>query len=131
MTQTPKVRADRLKPVPPPSPLEPASFTDLIVYGLQGLADGDATPQQQKKVLEWIINQASIAHGLPYQPDSDRNTAFACGRAFVGQQIIGILKIPMMDFAISEQPPERLPDTPQPPKPTVKRKNPKKETPNG
>lgn len=105
MTQTPKIRADRLKPVPQPSPLAPAPFDDIVVHGLHAMADGDASPQQQKKVLEWIVNHASMAHGLPYQPDSDRNTAFACGRAFVGQQIIGILKIPMMDFAISEQPP--------------------------
>lgn len=128
MTQTPKLRADRLKPAPIPSPLEPASFEDIIVYALHGLADGNASPQQQKKVLEWIINEASRAYVQPYQADSDRNTAFACGRAFVGQQIIGILKVPMMDFAISELPPERPTTSPQPP---VKTKKPKKETPNG
>jgi hypothetical protein len=106
MTQTPKIKADRLKPIPAPSPIEPAKFDDVVVYGLHAMADGDASPQQQKKVLEWIINQASRAAGPGhYQPDSQRNTDFALGRAFVGQQIIGILKIPMMDFAISEQPP--------------------------
>ncbi len=108
MTQTPKVRASRLKAMPVPSPLEPAPFDDIIVYGLQGLADGNASPQQQKKVLEWIINSASRTSGPGhYQPDSDRNTAFALGRAFVGEQILGILKIPMIDFGISQDPPER------------------------
>ncbi len=115
MTQTPKIRADKLKPVKLPSPVDPARFDDIIVYALNGLADGNASPQQQKKALEWIINEASRAAGPGhYQPDSQRNTDFALGRAFVGQQIIGILKIPMMDFAISEQPPEK-PD-PNPPK---------------
>ncbi len=108
MTQTPKIKASRLKPMPLPSPLEPAPFEDVIVYGLQGLADGNASPQQQMKVLEWIINHASRANGPGhYQPDSPRNTDFALGRAFVGQQILGILKIPMIDFQIPQDPPER------------------------
>lgn len=114
MSQTPKIRADRLKPVKLPNPTDPATFDEVIVYGLHGLADGNASAQQQKKVLEWIINQASRANGVHYFPDHQRNTDYALGRAFVGQQIIGILKIPMMDFAISEQPPEK-PD-PNPPK---------------
>ncbi len=114
MTQTPKIKADRLKPIPTPSPIEPAPFDDIIVHGIHALADGDASPQQQKKVLEWIINAASRAAGPGhYQPESPRNTDFALGRAFVGQQIIGILKIPMMDFAVSEVPPT-------PPQPTKK-----------
>lgn len=107
MTQTPKLKASRLKAMPIPSPLEPAKFEDIIVYGLHALADGDATQQQQKKVLEWIINSASRAFGPGFYQPSDRDTAFALGRAFVGEQILGILKIPMIDFGISEDPPEK------------------------
>lgn len=107
MSRNKTVKASRLKQAKAPSPIEPARFDDFVVTSLQALADGNATAHEQKKALEWIINEASIANGLPYQPDSPRNTDFALGRAFVGQQIIGILKIPMINFAPSETPPER------------------------
>lgn len=116
MTQTPKVKADRLKPVKQSLPTDPARLTDLIIAGIHALADGNATSQQQKGVLEWIVNEASMAGAIMYQPDHQRNTDYGLGRAFVGQQIIGILKIPMMNFSISEAPPER----PEP-KPTKKK----------
>lgn len=113
MTQTPKIKADRLKIVPPPSPLEPGKLTDLVIHGVHALADGNATPHQQKKVLEWIINEASIA-AVTYQK-TDRDQAFAVGRAFVGQQLIGILRIPMINLAPDESPPERTEQKPKKP----------------
>lgn len=116
MTQTPKIKAERLKTLPPPSPLEPGKLTDLIIHGVHALADGNATPHQQKKVLEWIINEASLV-AVTYQ-ERQRDQDFALGRAFVGQQLIGILRIPMINLAPDETPPERT---------TQKPKNPKKQ----
>ena len=113
MTQTPKIKASRLKTVPLPSPLDPAPLEDLIIYGIHALADGNASPRQQQKVLEWIITEASRAAGPGHYQSNDRDTAFALGRAFVGQQIVGVLKIPMIDFGISQDPPEKPDPTPK------------------
>lgn len=107
MTQTPTIKASRLKPVPSPPPLEPARLTDFVIHSIHALADGTATEHQQKKALEWIIQEASLLN-VTYQKDQ-RDQDFALGRAFVGQQILGILRIPMINFAISETPPERKP----------------------
>ena len=109
MTQTP-LKADRLKPVKAPSPLEPAKLTDLIIGGIHAMADGEATPHQQRKVLEWIIKEASLVN-VTYQ-SVQRDQDFALGRAFVGNQILGILQIPVINLA-----PDPTPPTPETTKP--------------
>lgn len=114
MTQTPKIKADRLKIVKPPSPREPAKLTDLIIHAIHALADGNASPHQQKKALEWIISEASLVT-VTYQ-EVQREQDFSLGRAFVGQQLIGILKIPMINLAPDESPPERTEQKPKNPK---------------
>ena len=64
---------------------EPADASALIA-----LQRGDASPEQQQRALGWIITQASGMYEFNYFGD-ERDTSFALGRAFVGQQIIGII----------------------------------------
>lgn len=82
----------------PKSPDIPADASKPVVAALHALMDGNATEHQQKLALNWIINEASAPYGVHYYPDQDgrRNTDFALGRAFVGQQIIGLLKIDLL-----------------------------------
>ena len=79
----------------PELPYIPAQPPKHIVKSLQALSSGEATEHQQKKALQWIINDASGAYSPAFHSgaDGERNTTFALGRAFVGQQIIGLLKI--------------------------------------
>lgn len=86
------------KHVPERPPSHPAPFEDKHVAALQALLKGEATPWQQKLALEWIINDVSRAHALPYFPDNARDSDFAMGKSFVGQQILGLLKINMVNF---------------------------------
>lgn len=69
-----------------PPPYEIADFS-----ALKGLAAGTASPEQQQRALKWIIEAACGTYELSYRPESDRDTAFAEGRRFVGLQIVKAL----------------------------------------
>lgn len=60
---------------------------------IQALVDGIAEPDQQRRALKWIIEKAAGTYEFQYYPGSDRDTAFALGRAFVGQQIVKLSRI--------------------------------------
>lgn len=115
MTQTPRrVKAKNLIPLKEPPANEPAKFDDIHIHALQALRRGEATPHQQKAALEWIVNQASRTH-KPHYHVTDRDTNFALGRAFVGQQIVGLLAIELVNFEIDRSPPPSPDrDKPQP-----------------
>jgi hypothetical protein len=67
-----------------------ASFEASDAAAVRALEAGTATAEQQQMALSWIITQASGMYELNYY-DTDRETAFALGRANVGQQIVTIL----------------------------------------
>lgn len=75
-----------------PLPYSPASYTDADIAALQALQRGDATPEQQQRAIDWIVNQAAATYDLEYRPDS-RDHAFCSGRRFVGLQIVKMLKL--------------------------------------
>ena len=60
---------------------------------IQALERGEATPEQQKRALKWIVETASSTYDLSYRPESERDTAFAEGRRFVGLNIVKLLKL--------------------------------------
>lgn len=58
------------------------------VVAIQALARGEASPDQQRWALKYIIEHASAAYDQTFQLAGDRQTAFAEGRRFVGLQLI-------------------------------------------
>lgn len=74
------------------SPWKPAPWEPADVAAIQALARGDATADQQRRALDYIINNIAGTYDLSYRPDSDRDTAFAEGKRFVGLQIVTRLK---------------------------------------
>lgn len=56
---------------------------------------GEADQYQQKLALAMIINKFSRSHEMLYYPDSFDQTSFINGRAFVGQQVLKLLNIPV------------------------------------
>ena len=62
-------------------------------YALQALARGEATEDQQRRALRLIVEDIAGLYRLSYDPDSDRQTAFAEGRRSVGHVIVGLIKI--------------------------------------
>lgn len=99
MAQNTKGNAPRMK-AKKIDPTQPAPASEQHIHALQAIYEGRATDHQQKMGMEWIINHASLAYSPLYQggEDGNRDTAFALGRAFVGQQIVGLLKINLLAF---------------------------------
>lgn len=65
---------------------------------IQACVRGDATPDQQKRAIDWIVNNAAGTYEEPYRPggsEGDRDTAYALGRVFVGRQIVKLSSVPL------------------------------------
>lgn len=91
MSRTVAPRAPRVRPA-----YLPADWTAPgLVAAVQALSLGTANEGQQKQALDWIIREVAGTYDQPYRPgvDGDRETAFACGRQFVGQQIVKVIKL--------------------------------------
>lgn len=78
-----------------PEALKVAKLTKQEVVALQDLNTGEATPYQQRLALMVIINKFARAQDLLYIPGSFDQTAILNGRAFVGQQILKYINIPV------------------------------------
>ena len=81
-----------MKPVTPPAPYNPALYADADIAAIQALQRGDATPDQQQRALNWIVNAAANTYDVEYRTDS-RDHAFCSGRRFVGLQIVKMLHL--------------------------------------
>ena len=77
--------------VEPPA-CSPALYEIPDIASVQALATGTATPDQQKRALDWVINSACGTYDLEYRSDA-RDHAFTSGRRFVGLQIVKMLKL--------------------------------------
>lgn len=80
-----------LKPnLGPANPLFLAQPTSALVMAAQALINGNADEAQQKIFMKWLVKDACGMGNVHYLPN-ERDTAFVLGRAFVGQQIEGLL----------------------------------------
>lgn len=73
-------------------PWKPIKWENSDVAAIQALHRGEASADQQKRALDYIIQLAGT-YELSYQPVSDRDTAFAEGKRFVGLQIVKAVKL--------------------------------------
>lgn len=67
------------------------------IYALRAVYAGDATPNQQRLALVTVANKLARSQDLLFIPgaNGDRESAFLSGRAFVGQQLLKVLKLPL------------------------------------
>lgn len=63
------------------------------VSALQAVERGEATPEQQKRALAWIINKACWTYESTFSPVREHDSSFAEGRRFAGLQIVKMLKL--------------------------------------
>lgn len=73
-------------------PQMPPKWEVADASAIQALVDGRAEPEQQKRAIKWIVEEAAGTYEFNYYP-TDRDTSFALGRAFVGQQIVKMMKL--------------------------------------
>ena len=71
------------------------SLNDHEHKAIKALYKGEANEHQQRLALKVIVNDFSRAHDLCYIPDSQDQSAFVSGRAFVGQKILKYINIPV------------------------------------
>lgn len=80
----------------PVKPWVPAPYELADISAIQALHRGDATPDQQQRALKWIIESACATYDMSYFPggeDANRDTIFAEGRRFVGNQLVKATKL--------------------------------------
>lgn len=68
------------------------------VAAIQALEKGDASPEQQKRALQWVIECGAMTYQDVYSRDSEQDTAFMNGRRFVGLRVIKLLKLNLRAF---------------------------------
>ena len=79
--------------LPDAAPWKPTPWEPADVAAIQALVRGDATADQQRRAIGYIINQVAGTYDLSYRPESDRDTAFAEGKRYVGLQIVKATKL--------------------------------------
>ena len=72
----------------------PGVLKKADISAIKAVSNGVANEDQQKRCIAAIYKLSRVGD-LPYRPDGkggDRDTAFACGMLFVGQQLNKIVK---------------------------------------
>lgn len=100
--------AKKLPGAPSWDPWKPADWAVQDAAAIQALQRGDATPEQQRHALTFIVNTIAATYDGSFRPgpDGDRVTAFAEGKRFVGNQIVKLANLNLSAFKSkpSEQP---------------------------
>lgn len=78
-------------------PYMPVDYELADVSAFQALERGEADSQQQRRALKWLIEQAAGTYEFNYYP-SERDTSFALGRTFVGQQVVKLLRLNLLQL---------------------------------
>ena len=84
MARPPALKAASRPPVDQP-PIVPVH----VAASIKALHAGEASAHQQQTALAWIVREAGGKAYFPYA-GSDRDTAFALGRLFVADLIVGL-----------------------------------------
>lgn len=94
MAEQPKRKPDR-QVLAERAPWKPVPYEKADVAAIQALLRGEANEHQQKRALKWLIEQAAGTYDMAYRPGDEgrRDTDFALGRAFVGQQVVKLTRL--------------------------------------
>jgi hypothetical protein len=74
-------------------PWHPAPYEPADTGAIKALASGTANQGQQQRALNWIIMTLCGTYDMSYRSGSERDTAFAEGKRFVGNQIVKQTKL--------------------------------------
>lgn len=79
--------------LPKAEPWKPPHYTNEDAGAIQSLLRGEAQPHQQQSALKYIVEVLCGAYDMSYRPQSERDTCFAEGRRFVGNQLVKLTKV--------------------------------------
>jgi hypothetical protein len=92
-----------------------AILADVIAF--KNVAAGRGDMHEQKRVMAFIINDLCRTYDFPWRPDAlggVRATDLACGRVFVGQQIVKLINANPSQFRGLDDGPPEPPETREP-----------------
>jgi hypothetical protein len=89
---------DKIDGAPKAAPYRPSDYEIPDVVAFQALHRGEADADQQKRVLKYLIETLCGTYDLAYRPASARDTDFALGKAWVGQQAVKLLHLNVKAF---------------------------------
>lgn len=77
------------------SPYNPPSWELADAGAFRAVAKGEANPDQQKRMMDFLIKELCRTYDVSFcpGPDGDRETAMAEGRRFVGLQVVKLLNV--------------------------------------
>lgn len=78
---------------PKPEPWKPADYEIADAAAIQAVAHGRASEDQQRRAFHFIVHAICGNYDLPYRPASARDTDFALGKMFVGQQLVKFVNL--------------------------------------
>ncbi len=75
----------------------PVAYVKADVSALQAVRRGEANADQQVRAMEFILEAVCERNGMSFRPGPDgaRETDFAEGRRFVGNQIVKLVNLPL------------------------------------
>lgn len=94
-----------------PHPWQPADYDEFDVGSVRAWFNGNADERQQLRARDWVLFKLCGISDLSFRPDSERDTAFAEGKRFVGLQIVKLSKLPPGAGAPPKPRPRRRPQT--------------------
>lgn len=74
-------------------PFHPPKYDKQVVIAFQMVHEGKGSPGQQQMVIDYVINEICRTYDMSYFPDNQRDTDFAEGKRFVGNEVIKLLKL--------------------------------------
>lgn len=77
--------------LPHKDPIERPDYVEADAQALRAVWRGDATPDQQKRAIDWLL-QAFGTYDLSFRSESSRLTDFAEGRRSAGLILLYMLK---------------------------------------
>jgi hypothetical protein len=89
------------------APWHPPKYEFADASAIQALIRGDADGPTQQRAIAFIVNVLGGTYEMPYSPTNERDTSFACGRMFVGQQIVKLSRLNIAKLANASKPTEQ------------------------
>jgi len=85
-------------------PWMPPPYDKADLIAVKACMEGRAEPYQQRLALEWIV-YACGTYETPWRPgqDGQRDSDFASGKQFIGQQIVKLINLPIANEEQGEQ----------------------------
>lgn len=80
------------------APWLPPDWEIADAAAIQALRRGDATADQQRRALDYIVHTLCCTYDLSYRPDNARDTDFAEGRRFVGLELVKLNNLALSKF---------------------------------